>query len=452
VALAVVCWLLGLWLLVRKWQGVDVAVFEADTYAQGIRHSLHLGRAWPWDLTGRFWPFLLMAPAVYLHLPLLAPLPGGLPPLVLQALAVGAAAWLLAALARDAGAGPRVAAGLALAFLVHPVTGVAMAWGWSPYVSGAPLLVGGILALRTGRRRVGVALLLLAGATKVDAALMVAGLGVWAWLSPWRTGLGPSRLGRNLALAALAWTGLVGGLFAWSTWCAGTLAQDINLAGKDPPTAGGLWTVALALLPALPLLGRRSLLLVALAVGVEVDYTLFVNPANSGLVAAVALVLAAGALDLPRLARPGLRVGMAVLLGLLAQQLYQPPRVSPLPLTWAGLRYRPDPRGAVQRAWVRALPADAWLLTLEPASGAVGPHPGRVLAPWEWDGRTQVSVLLPAEEALREGLADCTQELVPVSSRGPAIRAGSCGDIGRDPTWRAVPALECLDGVELDRP
>ncbi len=447
---ALACQVQGLRLLWLKWQGVDVAVFEADTYAQGVRHAVALGSAWPWDLTGRFWPFLLMGPGIYLHVPLMAVLPGGLPVLVIQGLAMGLTALLLARLARREGADPVLAAGLALVWMLHPITGVAFAWGWSPYATAAPLLVGGLLALRAGHRRLAAVLLVVAAMMKINVAIMVGGLAFAAGLGV--VGADLRRTGRVATVVAGAWVVLVGAVFAGSTWCVGTFSEDINVGGPAPATAAGSLTLLLVLVPALPLLGRRGLLLAAAATGVELAYTALVNPANSGLVPAAAVVFAAAALDLPTLSRPGRRLALAGLLALVGQQLFQPPRVSPLPLTPAGLAYRADPRGATLRAWVDALPDDAWLLSFDPANGAIGKHPGKVVEPQDWDGHTRVAVLVDEELAGRLRLRGCTAPLVPGSDRGPAIVAGWCGSRPPDPEVAATPSLECLDGLELDRP
>lgn len=450
VILAVACQVQGLRLLWLKWQGVDVAVFEADTYAQGVRHAVALGSAWPWDLTGRFWPFLLMAPGIYLHLPLMVALPGGLPVLVFQGLAMGLTALLLALLARREGADPALAAGLALVWMLHPITGVAFAWGWSPYATAAPLLAGGLLALRAGHRRVAAVLLAVAAMMKINVAIMVGGLALAAAVG--LAGGGLRRAGRVATAVAAGWVLLVGAVFAGATWCTGTLSEDLHIGGPTPATAAGSLTLLLVLAPLLPLLGRRGLLLSAASTGVELAYTAVVNPANSGLVPAAAVVSVAAALDLPTRPRPGRRLALAGLLALVGQQTFQPPRISPLPLTPAGLTYRADPRGAAVRAWVDALPDDAWLLTFDPVNGAIGRHPGRVVEPREWDGRTRVAVLLDRALADRLGLAGCTAVLVPEGERGPEIVAGWCGDRPPDPEARATPNLECLDGLELDRP
>lgn len=448
-SLVLLCWGLGLWLLWRKWLGVDPAVFEADTYVQGLRHALSRGRLWPWDLTGRFWPFLLMAPGIYLHAGL-GLLPTALPALVLQALAVLGTGALIGVLG-SRHTRPLLGSGLALVWVLHPVSGVALAWGWSPYASAAPLLAGAALALSAERRRLALVLAVGAVLMKINVALMVGGIAVLAW-SGRLDGRRSRGWGRGLALAMALWVGLVGTAFSLSLHCTGTLDQDLHLGGPAPETAGGLWTLACVLVPVVPLLGRRGWLLVAAGAGVELVYTALLNPANSGLVPAGAVVFVAAARELPGLSRPGARLALAAVLSLLAHNLLAPPRIAPLPLTPAGLAYAPDPTGAVLRDWVGALPPDAWLVAFDPASGAIGTHPGPWLSPEEWDGETRVAVLLPGGLADDLDLGHCTEVLAPAGQRGPAVVAGWCGERAPGERRPPTPALECLDGLGVDRP
>ncbi len=443
------CALAGLSLLVRKWQGVDPAVFEADTYVQGLRAGWAHGRLWPWELTGRFWPFLLMAPGIYLHAGL-GLLPTALPALILQGLAVVLAGVLAGRLAQARGAPPAAGAGLALVWMLHPAAGVGMAWGWSPYATGAPLLVGAALALARGRGRWALGLALAAAAMKINVAMMVGGLALAG--AAGLLGRVHRATGRRLALGMVAWGLGVGLAFTSALWCVGTLRQDLHLGGPAPATAGGLATVALMLLPLLPLLGRREALVALLGAGAELAYTGLVNPANSGLIPAAALVLAAAGWGLGARRHLGLRLLLAGGLALGAHQRYAPPRVWPLPLSPAGLAYRPDPAGARLRAWVAALPPDAWLVAFDPANGAVGTHPGPVIEPAAWDGHSRAAVLLPQGIADDRGLGGCSAPLVPAREGRPGIVAGWCGE-GPPAAWApARPALECLDGLELDRP
>lgn len=441
---AFLCWLQGLRLLVLKWQGVDVAVFEADTASQGVQHALAIGDLSPWGITGRFWPFLLMAPGIYLHVPVLVALPSGLSVLAMQALAVGATAVLLAALVRSHDGDPVLAAGLALCFMLHPITGVAMAWGWSAYVTAAPLLVGGMLARRRGRPGLAVLLLAVAALMKVNVVLMVAGIGAWLWAGLSPDGDGSRRWGRGLALGAACGVVLSGTAFVASTWCVGTFREDVNLGGTAPPTASGLFTLLLVVVPLLPLWSRRGRLLAAAAVGIELAYTLLVNPANSGLVPATAVLFVAAAVDLAGQSRPRQRLAVAGVLALAGQLVYQPPRISPLPLTPQALTYRADPRGAVLRDWVDALPDDATLVTAEPVSGAIGPHPGVVMAPWAWSGDGRVAVMLSAEGARVAGLSSCTSTLTEGGRGRPEIVAGWCGEGEAPPLPPTGPQLQCL--------
>lgn len=448
-SLVLLCWGLGLWLLWRKWLGVDPAVFEADTYVQGLGHAVQRGRLWPWDLTGRFWPFLLMAPGIYLHA-WLGLLPGALPALIFQALAVLATGALLGALA-----GGRteslLGAGLALVWMVHPVAGVALAWGWSPYATAAPLLAGAALALDRDRRRLALVLAGSAVLMKINVALMVGGIALLAGAGRLE-GRAARRWGRSLAAAMALWVGLVGTIFVASLACVGTLDQDLHTGGPARETAGGLWTLACVLLPVLPLLGRRGWAFVAAGAGVELAYTALVNPANSGLVPAGAVVFIAAARELPQLARPGARLVLAGGLSLLAHNLLAPPRIAPLPLTPSGLGYAPEASGQVLREWVASLPPDAWLVAFDPASGAIGTHRGPWLSPMEWDGETRVAVMLPEGLADDMDLGHCTAPLVPSGRRGPAIVAGWCGERAPGAERPATPALECLDGLGVDRP
>lgn len=448
-AVGLLAWAAGLSLLVRRWQGVHPAVFEADLFSQRITHALFAGSLWPWDL-GSNWYFLLMAPGVYLHIPVLALFPGGLAPLLIQAIAVLVTALLLAALARQAGASAPVAAGLGLVWLLHPISGgVAMAWGWSPYISAAPLLIGGLLALERGRRGTAAGLFAAAALMKINGAVMIAGIGAWLVLEQRGEESRSARssrpaAGRMLLVGGAAWAAVAGLLFSGAALCAGTLLLNIHLDTSGAgPTAGGTVTVALTLLPALPLLDRRGWALVAFGIGVEMAYTLVINPANSGLVPATAVLLAAGALRLPFVSHPGRRVAVAVALSLLCHQLFQPPHLSPLPLHPAAVTYRPDPARAVMRSWVEALPEDAGLVISRPTKGAVGTHRGPVLEPWEWDGRGTVAVLL--EGPVPERYQGCLDILIPETTDAAAIWAGSCGAGPPASPPRAWLDLKCLD-------
>ena len=447
-------WGAGVSLLARRWAGIHPAVFEADVYAQNILHGLSGGGLAPWDLTGRFWPFFFIAPGIYLHVPAFALVPGGRTALALQAMAVGITAVLLSRLAARAGLRSSAAAGLGLVWLLHPIGGgVAMAWGWSPYASAAPLLVAGIAALlplwapatrrarrpaTLPRRTLWTALALLAGAAlmKVNAAIMVAGLGAWLLRFHSHRRGAP---GWTLAVGGALWVGLTGALFVAAAQCAGTFAEDVHLGGPSPVTASGLLTLLVTLLPALPLLDRRGWALVGLATGVELTYTGFVNPANSGLVPASAVILAAGATAVVRLPRPGLRVALAVVLAAGAHLAFQPPRLAPLPLQPAAFAYTSDPTGAAVRAWVDALPDDATLVTFDPLNGATGEHPGRMLEPDAWEGRGQVAVILA--EPVPKRFHGCLAPLMPQSTLLPPIWAGVCGS----GDWARPPATDPLE-------
>ncbi len=188
-----------------RWLSLDPAVFEASTYNQGIHRALAQGSLWPWDLTGEFWPFLLMAPGIYLQIPFLAPFPGGYAPLVLQAVALIAGTFLVYALAQKS-LGPRTGCLLGLAWLLHPAVGVGLSWGWSPYATAAPLLLLGVLCLRTGRTGWGQFALLAAASMKINVAGMVFGLGIWGWQNK-------KQWGRRLTVGAGLWILAVGGLF-----------------------------------------------------------------------------------------------------------------------------------------------------------------------------------------------------------------------------------------------
>jgi len=437
----VTSWGLGVWLLLRRWQGLHPAVFEADTYAQALRHGLAGGGLWPWDLTERFWPFFLIAPGIYAHVPAFALFPGGQTALWIQSLAVALSAVLLVGLAREGGLRLETSLALGLVWLVHPISGgVAMAWGWSPYASAAPLLIAGSWAMfpllaRIRRRspphgllsplrwRIALVCFALAALMKVNAALMVAGLGFWCgWVGDrsWRAP------GPRLAAAGGLWVVVTGSLFAIAAIRAGTFAEDVHLADVAPVTAGGAWTVVLLLVPLVPLLDRRGGGFVLCTIGIELAYTLVINPANSGLVPATALLFgAAAAVSLPRLNHPLRRVGLALGLALVAHQLFEPPRLAPLPLQPDAWDYVPDPRGAELRAHVAALPAGATLVTFDPLKGAVGGHEGPVLEPREWDGRSEVHVLLA--EPVPERFRDCVAPLFSASSFSGVVWAGVCG-------------------------
>lgn len=403
----------GLRLLRLKWAGVDPAVFEADTYAQAILHGLTAGDLAPWTLSDRFWPFFFIAPGIYAHVPLLAVAPGGWTVLAFQALMVALTGPALWALGRARQATPATAALLALTWLLGPLAGVGMAWGWSPYLTACPLGVLGLLALARGRHRWGLGLLALTGAMKVDVAASVGALGLWrAWQRR------PD--GVWLAGGALVWGAASGLAFLWGLGQLGTRDQDLHLEGA--PSGEGLWTLAVILVPLLPVLGLRAAAVALCTGGLALLYTTLLNPANSGMIPVGALLLGVMAWHAPTLRRAAPRAAVAAVLALGCRQLYAPPRVSPLPLTPAGWAWEPDLRGGVLRAWVIALPDDLPLVAFDPALGAVGPHPARVLQPGQ-PLPPRYAVLLPADQAARLG---CGSELVPATDRGPAIHAGVC--------------------------
>lgn len=450
-AAVVVVWGMGVAHLMRRWQSVHPAVFEADTYAQALRSGLLGGALAPWELSDRFWPFFLMAPGIYAHVPVFSMAGGGRTALLIQATAIGMSALLLARVAVSAGLSLRVGLGLALAWLVHPVAGgVGLAWGWSPYATAAPLILAGVGALlpwlrpRSGpcrrlqqgspwRQWLGLGLFALAAAMKVNSAVMLAGLGAWMLLSQTPQ---QRSMGRVLVVGGGLWVLLTGSAFTVSAICAGTFAEDVHLGGPAPTTAGGLLTLAITLVPVLPLLSRRGWALAGMAAGIELVYTAAINPANSGLVPATAVLFAAALVSLPRLQRPGLRVALAVGLGFVAHQLYTPPRVAPLPLQAAAWSSPPDPRGGELRAWVASLPSDATLLTFDPFLGAIGGHAGPVLEPAEWDGTGQVVVLLA--EPLPPDVVDCVSPLFVGSERWPTAYVGTCGR----GEWATAPTYE----------
>jgi hypothetical protein len=449
-------WGAGLSLLVRRWLGAHPAVFEADQFAQRVSHAVSTGSLWPWDL-GADWYFLLMAPGIYLHFPVLALFPGGLAPLLLQAAAVAVTAPLLALLARRCGASVPAAAGLGLIWLFHPISGgIAMAWGWSPYATAAPLFVGALLAAGRGRRTTALALFALAAAMKVNAAVMLLGIGAWMILDGRTSGEGrgdPAErtIGWTLVVGAAAWALLAGGLFASAALCAGNLLRDVHLdASGSGPTVGGMATVALMLLPALPLLDRRGWLLVTLALGVEMAYTVAINPANSGLVPATAVLLAAGASRVPSLRWPERRIALAAVLALLCHALFRPPGLVPLPLQPAAMAYAPGPAGSTMRAWVDALPDDLGLVADRRTRGVTGTHRGFVIEPEAWSGSGTVAVLLAGP--VPERFVDCVDVLIPRTQAGEPVLAGICGSGSPAPDPTDSLGLTCLAPQEPGGP
>jgi hypothetical protein len=467
----------GFALLRRKWDALEPAVFEADTYAQGYLHALHVGSAWPWDLTQDFWPFFLMAPGLYLFLPLAAVAPGGWPPLVVQGVGLVVGALLVAALARRARPDAPLAAGwLGLAFLVHPATAVGFAWGWSPYATAVPLLLVGAALLARGAPRAGLFAWALAASLKINVAMAVGGLAVAALALPRASadlvlpGLAPRA--RRLAEITLAWGILAGGGFVAALLAVGRAAEDLHLSGDArPPLWAGVLTVVCVAGPLWPLLrrapddgggsapectakqgipaltaaveriatvarrGAATLgavgLLAALGAGPELAYTVL-NAANSGLLPATAVLFLAAIGGLRAIPDPtaAARAARAVfVLVLIARAVYHPPVVSPLPLTPAAFARASAPAdagAAALRAWLAAAPDDLPVIVDPPLLNVVGEHPGRVTRPHGHAGGPAVLLLTERRDApLPPSWEACLDASFETSATG-RVRAGVC--------------------------
>lgn len=412
---------LGLRLLYRKWISLAPSVFEADTYAQGIAYALEKGSFWPWDLTPEFWPFLTMAPGLYLFIPPLALFPGGFSTLAIQGISLALTGLLLFRLALKKSPQDALAPFLlACAWLVHPITGVGMAWGWCFYTFGAPLTVLMVDALEDRRWIAGSLFALLAASMKVNVAIGVAGIALWALLKTQRKWALP------LLLSMGAWIAVSGTMFLSGILSRGRFALDLNLSqGEAAPTFSGLATLGLVLLPLLPL-ARHLPLLILLGAGLELIYTAFINPANSGLVGATAILFIAAAMGLEKSKRPIKMAALTLILSLVAHQLFRPPVVSPLPLQWAGLTYAVDDDAQRIRDWVEAVPATATLVVGERVAGAVGLHRGPLIRLQNWTPDLGAIYVIHTEKSPPADLLGCTRVLLEDHPHFGTVRAGHC--------------------------
>ena len=153
----------------------DLAIFSHAT-AQLLRGSLFE------SIGGMSWLGGHVAPVMFLVAPLWALAPSALTLLIVQNVALAAAAWPLYRLARRELGHAGVAVALAAAWLLQPALGYVALFEFHPETLAVPALLFAVEALRAGRMRALAAWAAFALLTREDVALVVLALAAYALL------------------------------------------------------------------------------------------------------------------------------------------------------------------------------------------------------------------------------------------------------------------------------
>jgi uncharacterized membrane protein len=178
--------------------GMFAEALRSTMHGDGILWTPHFGMTF---LAEHFSPILLLLAPIYA----VAEDPMTLQ--LVQSLSMAGTGYLIFVLAEETLEDGWLALAFAVSYLLLPTTFLSQWHGFKMDLLEPPLIVGAVLAVRRGDRRWFLLLVALLWATKEDACVPTALLGLWAWLAHgWRR-LGPIVIAASVVYGAL--------LFAW---------------------------------------------------------------------------------------------------------------------------------------------------------------------------------------------------------------------------------------------